>query len=631
MFDAVRNNKRIVQVFLALIVLPFAFFGVDSYIRDSGAGVDLAKVGETKITQREFQEALREQQDNLRKNLREQFDPAMLDTPVARRAILDQLVNQRLLLAEARARNIMVSDEALREFIASIPVLQENGKFSFPRYESLLREQGMTQTGFEYQLRQDLVLRQLSSSVGEAAFVSKTVAETIQASMAEKRTVQEHRLPVESFLAQAKVSDEDVQKDYDANRKMFEEPEQARAEYVVLSLDTIKSRAKVTDAEVKAWFDSHQDRYLQAEERRASHILISAEKGNADARAKAKVQVEGLLAKVKANPAEFGKLAKQFSQDPGSAASDGDLGFFGKGVMVKAFDDTVFALKEKEISGVVETEFGYHIIQLTGIHPAKTRALAEVKGEIEAELKGQSAQKLYAEAAESFTNLVYEQSDSLKGAIEKFGLELKQTGWMVKGAPVAPGSPFANPKLSKALFSEDAVKNKRNTESVEIAPSTLVSARVIEHKPMSLKPFETVKAAIRDRLMRKEASSLATKAGEALLADLRGGKSLDIKWAPAQTISRTEPGGLSGDSVKAVFSASSKAFPSYSGVSPRSGGYAVYRINSVDNSVKLSSQVVDSLGRELGGVKANEEMAIFLASLRNKHKVEVNAAALESK
>lgn len=631
MFDAVRNNKRIVQFFLALIVLPFAFWGVDSYVRDAGAGVDLAKVGSSKITQSDFQEAMRRQQDALRNNLGEQYDPALLDSPVARRGVLEQLVNQRLLLTEARERNVVVSDEALRNFISSIPALQEDGKFSFARYENVLREQNLTQTGFEHQLRQELVMRQLSSMVGDASFVSKTVADAIQSSMAEKRTVQEFRIGAESFLTQAKVSDDDLQKEYEANRKAFEEPEQVRAEFVELSIDNMKAKVKVSEADVKAWFDSHQDRYRQPEERRASHILIAADQSNADARSKARAQAEALLVQVRAKPAEFGKLAKQNSQDPGSASNDGDLGFFSRGSMVKAFDEVVFSLKDKEISGVVETEFGFHIIQLTGIHPAKGRSFDQVKAEIESELKAQNAQRQYAEAAEAFSNVVYEQSDTLNGAVEKFGLAIQETGWIAKGAAAMPGTPFANAKLAKALFSDDVVKNKRNTEAVEIAPSRLVAARVVEHRPMMVKPFASVKDVIRDRLMRKEASVLAVKAGEARLAELKAGKSAGVVWTPPQNVARTAPGNLSGEAVKAVFAIPGKPLPAYAGVALRNGGYAIYQLSAVDASSKLPEQVASALTQELASVQASEAMAAYLTSLRGKHKVTINTSALENK
>ena len=276
----------------------------------------------------------------------------------------------------------------------------------------------------------------------------------------------------------------------------------------------------VTDAEIKAWYDGHKERYQQAEERRASHILVASEKLGKD---KAKAKAEGLLKDVVNNPALFAELAKKNSDDPGSAEKGGDLGFFGRGMMVKSFEDAAYKLKDGEISGVVESDFGFHIIKLTGIHAAKEKPLAEVRGEIEAELKKAGASRKFAEAAESFSNTVYEQADSLKPVADKFKLTVKQSGWIGRQANPANG-PLANEKLMAALFSEDSVKNKRNSEAVEIAPNTLVAARIVEYKAASLQPIDGVKASIETMLRRKEAQALALKDGEARLEVLKKGE-----------------------------------------------------------------------------------------------------------
>ena len=632
MFDAVRNNKRIVQVFLALITLPFAFWGVESYVSNSGMGNDVAVVGDRKITAQEYQQALREQEDQLRKALGDNFNKAMLDTPSARFAMLDQLINQRLLLIEAQKNHIVASDDLLRSFIADIPALQEGGKFSMARYEELLRAQGMSQQGFEQQLRQDLTLRQLAGAVGDTSILAQTSANALLSAMAEKRTVQETLFLPAAFAAQVKLSDEEVKKYYEAYPLEFQEPEQARAEYVVLSLSEMKNQVKVSDAEIKALFDQRKDLYQQPEERRARHILISAEKANTDARTKAKAKAADLLLQAKAKPSDFGKLAKQHSQDPGSAASDGDLGFFARGMMVKPFEDTAFSLKEDEISDLVETDFGYHIIQLTGVKAAKGKALEEVRAEVEAEIKQQSAQKRYAEAVDSFTNMVYEQSDSLKPVADKFQLAIQQSSWLIKGVPALPGSPLANPKLATALFSADAVKNKRNTEAVEIASNTLVAARVLEHKPTIQKPFASVMPLIRDRLLMKEASALAVKAGEAKLSELKTGKATEEpNWAIAQAVGRTAPGTLARESIKAVFHLPSTKLPGYTGITLPAGGYALYKLNSVDTSAKLEENIAKGIRNEMAEVISREEMSAYLLSLREKYKVEVNKAAMELK
>ena len=415
MFDSVRNNKKIVQIFLALITLPFAFFGVDSYVKNSGAGNDLASVGDTKITVAQFEQSMRERQDQMRQSLGANFKPEMMATPEAKLAVLNSLIDQRLLLLEADKNRLQTSDEALREVISRIPSLQENGKFSMSRYEAALRSQNMSQPQFEAKLRQDLTLQQLISAVGDTAFVSDTQAEAMLRLQSETRQYSEQKIAfAEQFADKVKIDAQAAQKFYDENKARFAVPEQVRAEYVVLSLEALLSQVTVSDAEVKAWYDGHKDRYEQSEERRASHILIVTN-GDVD-KEKAKAKAEEVLKEVQKSPGRFAELAKQYSQDPGSAQKGGDLGFFGHGMMVKAFEDIVFKQKEGEISGLVQSDFGYHIIKVTGIKPGHLRPLEEVRGEIVSELKTQAASRKFAEAAEAFTNMVYEQSDSLQPA-----------------------------------------------------------------------------------------------------------------------------------------------------------------------------------------------------------------------
>lgn len=626
MFDAVRNNKRIVQAFLALIMLPFAFFGVESYIRNVGTGDDVAKVGDSKITPQEFQKALRDQQERLRAQLGAQFDAKLFDNPMARQAVLDDLINQRLLLLEASKQRLVASDAQIRQTINGIEAFQVDGKFSNERYELLLKGQGFTPAGFEAQLRQDLSLQQLVGAVGQSALVARAVADRILALQTEKREIAEYRLALDAFVGKVKLADDAARKFYDENPQQFQTPEQARAEYVVLSMETLGSQLAVGEAEVKAWYDSHLDNYRSPEERSASHILIGSEKLGKD---KAKARAEEVLAELRKTPAAFADLARKYSDDPGSAAKGGDLGFFGRGAMVKPFEESVFKLKEGEISGIVESDFGFHIIKLTGIHAAKARSLAEVRGEIEAELKKTAASRKFAEAAEGFTNLVYEQSDSLKPAADKFKLEIKQSGWIGRQPNPAAG-PLGNEKVLAALFGDDAVKNKRNTEAIEIAPNTLLAGRVAEYKPAALQPFETVKPAIEAHLKQREAQALAAKEGEALLAKLKGGED-KLAWGNGKSLSRLEARQLPPPAVQPIFRADAAKLPAYVGVELPGAGYALYKVGKVTPGDALDATRKNGMLGQLTNLVAQEDVQLYLAALRARYKVEVNQAALEAK
>ena len=627
MFDAVRNNKRIVQVFLALITLPFAFFGVDSYVRNAGSEGDVATIGDVKVTQQQFQQALRDQQERLRGQMGGQVDPKLLDNPEARKAILNDLVDQRLLMIEARKQNLSASDAAIRAAIGGIDAFKVDGKFSNERYASALSAQGMSPAGFEAQLRQDLTLQQLAGGLGQSGLVARTVSDRLIALQLERREVVEYRLGLEAYLDKVKLADGAAQKFYDENGAQFDVPEQARAEYVVLSMETIGAELAVSEAEAKAWYDGHKERFQQPEERRASHILIAA--ADKAEKPKAKARAEQLLAEIQKTPAAFADLAKKNSQDPGSAAKGGDLGFFGRGMMVKPFEDAAYGLKDGEISGVVESDFGFHIIKLTGIHAAKEKPFAEVKAEIEDELKKAGASRKFAEAAEAFSNMVYEQSDSLKPVAEKFKLTVSKSEWLGR-KPVGANGPLANEKLLAALFSEDVVKNKRNTEAVETASNTLVAARILEHKPSARQPFEAVKGSIETLLKRQEAQALARKDGEARLEALKKGED-KLAWGAAKSVSRLDPRLIPQAAVAPVFKLDAGKLPAYAGVEMPSAGYALFKLTKVDAGEKLDEQRRQAMLGQLGKLAIQEEVQTYLTALRSRYKVEINNAALEIK
>ena len=621
MFDAVRNNKKIVQVFLVLIALPFAFFGVESF-RDGGAGVDVAKVGEIKISQQEFQQAVREQQDRLRGQLGE-LDPKVLDNPEFRQAILDDLIDQRLLFQEVRKRHLFASDDAVRQAIMAVEAFQDNGQFSQQRYEALLSAQGMSPVGFEAQVRQDLALQQLAGTIGRSGIVSQRVTDNVLALQSEARHVQEFVLPVENYVAKVKLEDGAAKKFYDENTEQFRTPDQAKVEYVVLTPESLA--VEVSEAEIKAWYDGHKERYQQPEERRASHILIAAEKLGKD---KARQKAEEVLREVQAKPAAFAELARKHSDDPGSASQGGDLGFFGRGMMVKPFEDATFALRDGEVSGIVESDFGFHIIKLTGQHVAREKPLAEVRGEIERELKSSAVARKFAEAAESFSNMVYEQSDSLQPVAEQFKLKIQRSDWIGREANPAAGV-LGNAKLLAAVFSDDTIQNKRNTEAVEVAQNTLVAARIAEYQPASVQPLAGLQATIEKLLVNQEAQKLARADGEARLAALQSGTD-KLAWGADKVVSRMDARLLPPQAAPLVFRMDKSKLPGYAGVDLPGKGYALYRLSKVTPGAALDTARRQGLQGQLRSLAAQQEVAMYLSALRARYKVDVNQKALAS-
>ncbi|MCX8087214.1 MAG: SurA N-terminal domain-containing protein [Rhodocyclaceae bacterium] len=628
MFDLVRNNKKLVQLFLALIMLPFALWGVDSYVR-MGSSTEVAQVGKASISLAEFQQALREQQERLRAQLAGQEE--LLNSPELRLGVLRELINEKLLAQYASEARLSVSDAALAGFITSVPSLQENGKFSRQRYEAFVAAQGLSVEGFEARVRHDLVLQQPLLAVGNAAYLGHLPVKHWLAAQLETRTVAEALLRAEQFAAQSKPDAAAVKRYYEENRARFEKPELVRVEYLVLSQEKLGESVKISEEELKAYYRSHEARYTQPEQRQASHILIRVDKNASETEVKAaQAKAEELLAQLKKNPADFAKLAKAHSQDPGSAEKGGDLGFFGRGMMVKPFEEAVFGLQEGELSGLVRSDFGFHLIKLQAIRPAQVRPFEEVRAEIAAELKREAAAKRYAEAAEAFANLVYEEPDSLKPAAEKFGLSLQQSDWLAKGGAAQP--PFSHSKLRQAIFSEEAIKQRRNTEAINIGNNTLVAARVIEHKPAALEPLEAVAGVIEQALMREAGLARAVAEGQALLERLRRGEKVELAWGAPREVSRLSGQNLPAEARAAIFAAPVKHLPAFAGAKVP-GGYALYRIDKVspyEGGEALAARE-QLLRQQYAQIIAQQELASWLAALKERYPVKVNAATLEQK
>lgn len=632
MFDFVRNNKKFIQIVLAIVLLPFTLWGVDSYIRSSSGNDNVATVGESPISVAEFQQALRERQDELRPQLGG-ASPEMLDSPQLRHAVLEELINRRLLQLFASESHLRISDEVLAAFIAAVPALQENGKFSRQRYEALVAAQGMSIEMFEARVRQDLLMQQMMLAAGNAALPGRLPADNWIKTQLEEREIREIVLRAEQFNEGIKPDADAVKRYYEENRSRFEKPEQVRVEYLVLDQAQMADSIIPTDAEIQAWYQANQTRYKEPEQRQASHILIRVDKNAAETEVKAaQTKAEQLLAQIKANPADFAKLAKQHSQDPGSADKGGDLGFFGRGMMVKPFEDSAFSLKEGEVSGLVRSDFGFHLIKVTAIRPERLRPLDEVRGEIAAELKRQNAAKRFAEAAEGFANTVYEQPDSLKPAAEKYGLKLQTSDWLTKSGQAMP--PFSHPKLIQAIFSEDASKNRRNTEAIDVGNNTLVAARVIEHRPAAVEPLEAVADAIEKVLAREAATAKAVAAGQAQLEKLVKGDQSGVTWGTPRSVSRMHAPNLVPAARDAIFAVAVHKLPAFTGVGIP-GGYALYRIDKIkdyDGSANNETQArVSALRQHYGQVVAQEEMLGWLAALRQRYPVNINSAALERK
>jgi peptidyl-prolyl cis-trans isomerase D len=615
-FDLVHKYKRVIQIFLFLIAITFATWGIESYTQFRGGRDTVASVNGLEISQGEFADELRRQQDQLRRMFGGAVDPAMLDSPQMHRSVLEAMIGQRLVASEAARAHMFLSREAVIDAITSAPEFQEDGKFSPAKYSAYLASQGVTDQGNVANLQTQIPLARMAGAIADTAIAPRTVVAKINALEAQRREVSDARFDVKQFLPQVKVSDEQVKAYYEANQADFRMPERVRVEYVVLSAETLARQDPPSESEVRAAYDARASQMRVEEQRRASHILV-----------KAREEAEKLLNEVRKAPNRFPELAKQHSQDPGSAQKGGDLGWFGRGMMVKPFEEAAFKLAQNEMQ-LVESEFGFHVLRLTGIQAGKTRSYEEVKKEIADEVARQKGQRKFAEAAETFSNMVYEQSDSLKGAAERFKLPIQTTGWIAKSARQELGA-LDNPKLLSALFSADALKNKRNTDAIEVAPNTLVAARVLEHQPPAQRKLEEVKGEITELLRSREASALALKEGTAKLEQLRNGQDAGVKWGAPRLISRRETQGFPPNVMRQVFGADTAKLPAYVGIPLPDAGYVLLRVSRVID--EASKEPDPQAAVRAASLYGNAQYEAFVESLRSRADIEVRSGSLTAK
>jgi peptidyl-prolyl cis-trans isomerase D len=630
MFDFVRKHTRWMQLLLFILIVPsFVLFGLQGYNRMQEQGETVAKVDGQGITQQEWDNAHKQQVDRVREQ-NPTIDVKLLDSPQAKYATLEQMVRDRVLAAAVQDAHLFVGDQRLARELQSNEMIGAlrgaDGKLDIKRYEQILASRGMSPQMFENQLRNDIAVRQVIAGVASSAFTPPAQASVSLASFFERREAQVARFNAADFKAKVQPTEDELQAFYKQNGQMFQAPEQADIEYVVLDLASIQKGVTVNEADLKTYFEQNAGRVGGApEERRASHILIAAAKGAPQAeKDKARAKAEELLAQVKKNPDSFAELAKKNSQDPGSAANGGDLDFFQRGAMAKPFEDAVFGLKNKgEIVGPVETEFGYHIIKLTDLKLPKQRTFEEVRPELEAQLRKDQAQKKYAEAAETFSNTVYEQADSLKPVVDKLKLEVRTAQAVTRNPQPGATGPLANPKFLQVLFAPDATERKRNTEAVEFGPSQMVAGRVTQYSPARTRPFEEVKPLVRERVVAAKAAELARKEGEAKLAEWKANPA-GAQFGAATALSRTEGGQQPRQVIEAAMRSDPAKLPALVGVDLGPEGYAIVKVNKVLPRTAPPAQQAQQELQQYTQAWVRDEALAYYNVLKARFKAEIN-------
>lgn len=623
MFDFVRRNTRILQLILVLLILPsFVLVGMEGYSQFTDNAGTVAKVGKQKVSQQEWDNAHRNFVERQRSQ-RPDLDMSLFDRPEVKQQSLDALIREYVLLMAANDQHLAVPAGRIMRIFANDPQFAALRNPDGTVNKALLEARGMTPLQLETMLRQELTVAQVLGGVQASSHGSQASTRAAVDALFQVRDVQWQKFEPKAYMAQLAPTAEQLQAFYKdpANAGWLTTPEQADVQYVVLDLDTLKARVSVSEDDLRRSYKENIQRYSTPEERRASHILIKAEaSATAEQKKAARAKAEQLLAQLQKNPAQFAELARKNSDDPGSGANGGDLDFFGRGDMVKPFEDAAYGLKPGQLSGIVESEFGFHIIQLTAVRGGETKPFETVRAEIEDDARKQLAQRQYAEAAEKFTNMVYEQSDSLQPVADELKLTVQVANGVLRQPIGQEQGVMANRRLLDTLFDATNRAKGHNTEAVEVGTNKLVSARIVKYRPAALMPFAEAQAQVRERWIKAQALKAARADAEQKMA--LGKQSPEKVAMPAAVqMSRRTMFAQPAAVLDAALRVPEKQLPAWTVVSLGDEGVALLKVNKVV-PLEVKPEELKEMQAQFSGYWARAEADAYYRALKREYKVE---------
>jgi peptidyl-prolyl cis-trans isomerase D len=607
---------------VGLITIPFALWGVNSYITGD-SDVVVASVNGKPIKQVEFQRALQQFRDNMRQRMGDNFDPSLFDNAETKQTILDGLIQQRLLYAANQSLGQRVDDSEISRAVQQTAAFQVDGQFSIERYKQLLSRAGFSPSSYEAQLRMDLLGRELTNNIQSTAIVTDYDIDRLLGIEKQKRELAYGVVKAAPLSATIDISDADAKAVYDERQALYTTPEQISVDYIMLSVADLASKLIVDNTTLTQFYTDNQGQFMSAEQRRASHILIE---GDAETALKVLAAAEYRLAQGEA----FDVVAKELSQDTGSASGGGDLGFMQAGVMGDvAFDEALFGLDNlDDVSQIVKTDYGHHLIQVTEIKAPEGKAFEDVKADVETSYRRQEAEQLFFEQAELLAELSYENPDSLDLAAEELDLAIQSSGMFTRdgGEGIAESN-----KLVNVSFSDDVLVEGLNSVVIELSDTELVVVHKKSHERESQLPFDVVANTIKDQLKLERAEQKASDMGQDLLSKLEAGETASAlfavgQWHEMAVVDRS----LATVNREVLDKAYAMKKPDgqlvYQGFGLINGDYAIVALKSVieGDIASASEQHRASLSAYLARNNGDSELKAFLASLEADADIEIS-------
>lgn len=617
MLQNIRDNSQgwIAKTIIGIIVMLLALTGFEAIFNAASNNQNAAEVNGEEISRYDLDQAMNMQRRQLAQQLGQDFDASLLDDRLLRDSALGSLIDRMLLLQSAKNANFAFSSEALDQLILQTPEFQVDGAFSAARFDQVIQQMGYSRLQFRQLLEQEMLIGQLRAGISGTGFVTDQQVDNFARLEMQTRDFATLTLPAQQEAIE--VGDEQIKEYYEANADRFRTPEQVIVEYVELKKESFFDQVEVSDEELQELYQKQIANL--AEQRRAAHILIETGGELSDDEAKAKI--DEIATRVK-NGDDFAAVAKEASQDPGSANEGGDLGFSGPGVYDPAFEDALYALNEGEVSAPVKSEFGWHIIKLLGVQSPEVPAFESLKPQLVRELKAQQVEQRFVETSKQLEDSAFEASDLAQPA-QELGLMVQTTEAF--GRDGGEGI-TANRQVIQAAFSDEVLVDGANSSVIELDPDTSITLRVKEHLKPAAIPLADVREDIVQQLQRSLAAEAARAKGEQLLADLRKGQQPDDgQWQAVEAATRSQEG-VAPALLQAVFRMprpEQQDKPSYSGVALSNGDYAVVRLNGVNEpEAALTDEEKLNYRRFLASRVGQQDFAAFRQKLQAEAEIE---------
>ncbi len=542
MLQLIRDRAQgiVIWAIVGLIIITFALFGLSSYLSDSTT-TSVATVNGVEITPAGFQRAYQNYQQRLQQTLGKRYRPELFNESKVKKQVLELLIQQKLLNQELDRAGYHAAPDQILNRIAAMKVFQEDGKFSPQRYKQLLESQGVNSFVFEKQIARELTEQQLRSGILLSGFVTDNELKRFARLQNQKRKLSYILLPKFRYLKSTRLTEKEIKDYYAQHKNEFTTPEKVSVEYLELNLDDMSREVDVSDKAIAEYYVEQRQSFIrQPEQRKASHILIKVENAAGESAALQKIKK---IQKELANGADFAKLAKKYSEDITSASQGGELGYFGRGVMDKAFENAVFSMKKGEISQPIRSRFGYHLIKLEDIRKAKIAKLKDVKKSIRHDLQIQQAEQDFYDTVDKLNNLSYENPDSLAPVAESLGLEIKKSPLFTRKG----GSGlFARPKVVSVAFSDEVLSEGHNSQLINLSDTHVLVLRLAKHEPPKQQALKDVRERVKALLQDKKVAEKIKADSVAALEKLRAGanpeklaRSLKAEWKSVGAVSRT--------------------------------------------------------------------------------------------